>query len=313
MTSSKYSKNLYSKSKTSKYKFDDSYNKISAQELSKNGDKIASRAKKMGSSLPNLQRAAKMTEKLSDGISNVSALLTTVDSVFQWLFHFSPLDEWVKKPFMGDWDALETTAKRWETLAEDLSQSVDDFTAIVESVGDGTSWSGEGANRFSKRNTEIITVLNAGIAPSLNAAEGIESLASFSEDAFDYIIDLIETIVDIISTLLTDLSNPVGWIKGGFDFCRLRNSVSDLVERGNDQIKELEDASESLNDCLDQWADASAQSSALPSAASGSAGGASSSTQGMRASSHDPLPGASVHFASTGGRPGSGSGSFGGR
>ena len=30
-------------------------------------------------------------------------------------------DEWIKKPFFGDWDDLRATANQWRALAESLS------------------------------------------------------------------------------------------------------------------------------------------------------------------------------------------------
>ena len=75
------------------------------------------------------QSAHDLAKTLDSKITTLRIAISGVDFICKALFGVSPIDEWVRKPFFGDWDELRDTAGKWQSLAETLPEVQ---TALLE-------------------------------------------------------------------------------------------------------------------------------------------------------------------------------------
>mgnify|MGYP000488396659 FL=1 len=68
------------------------------------------------------QSAHDLAKTLDSKITTLRIAISGVDFICKALFGVSPIDEWVRKPFFGDWDELRDTAGKWQSLAETLPE-----------------------------------------------------------------------------------------------------------------------------------------------------------------------------------------------
>ena len=117
-----------------------------------------------------------LTEKIHGGFAKARIAITAVDALCKAIFGYSPVDEWIKKPFFGDWDDLRATANQWRALAESLS-ALQSAVRNVSSNVDETSWSGKAADLFVIRNNSLAETAGKGPQPCLEVAQALEALA----------------------------------------------------------------------------------------------------------------------------------------
>lgn len=110
-----------------------------------------------------------LTEKIHGGFAKARIAITAVDALCKAIFGYSPVDEWIKKPFFGDWDDLRATANQWRALAESLS-ALQSAVRNVSSNVDETSWSGKAADLFVIRNNSLAETAGKGPQPCLEVA-----------------------------------------------------------------------------------------------------------------------------------------------
>lgn len=151
--------------------------------------------------------AHELSGKISTGISRVRMAVTVVDFVSKYLFGVSIVDEWVKKPFFGDWDELQDTAAKWDALSASLSGVQGAIQDMSSNVNE-TSWSGASADKFVARNNAVGEVAGQGCQPCSEMSQALNALAQNAEDAFDLILDTIDEIISLLKLIAGELIIP---------------------------------------------------------------------------------------------------------
>ena len=155
-----------------------------------------------------LRSAARdLSETFSTGISRSRMALSVVDFVSKHLFGVSIVDEWLKKPFFGDWDELQETAAKWDAMSAALSGVQGAIQEMSGSVNE-TSWSGASADKFVARNNAVGEVAGQGCQPCSEMSQALNALAQNAEDAFDLILDTIDEIISLLKLIAGELIIP---------------------------------------------------------------------------------------------------------
>lgn len=173
-------------------------------------DHIQSESVKLSAEIKNnaVRKAAhELSGKISTGISRVRMALTVVDFVSKYIFGVSIVDEWVKKPFFGDWDELQDTAAKWDALSASLSGVQGAIQEMSSNVNE-TSWSGASADKFVARNNAVGEVAGQGCQPCSEMSQALNALAQNAEDAFDLILDTIDEIISLLKLIAGELIIP---------------------------------------------------------------------------------------------------------
>ncbi|MBW3081124.1 hypothetical protein [Bifidobacterium saguinibicoloris] len=169
---------------------------------------IGNASEEVSKNVSTIQKTAKgMNEAISNGIANVRMAVAVVDFVSKTLFGFSIVDEWVKKPFFGDWDELEKTAAKWDALASSLTGVQTAIQNMSSNVNE-ESWCGCAADMFKERNDAVGEVAGEGCAPCTEMSQALNALAENAQNAFDLILDTIDEIISLLKIISGELIVP---------------------------------------------------------------------------------------------------------
>lgn len=146
--------------------------------------------------------------KVLNGYSQARLIVSVVDALCKAILNFSPVDEWIKKPFFGDWDELRATANQWRALSTSLTELHNSVEEVSSKVVEDT-WSGKAASMFVQRNDSIAQVIGQGAQPCIRTAQTLEALADEVDNAFDMVMDAIDLVVEMLEALLATNSVPV--------------------------------------------------------------------------------------------------------
>ncbi|PAU68908.1 hypothetical protein [Bifidobacterium criceti] len=285
---------------------------LSTNVLTARGTQVATGSSTLRKLVGDAKTVSELNERIQSGIQLGGAIISAVDGIFEGLFGYSPIDEWIKKPFSGDWDAMTTTAERWDALAANLTQTASAITAVSNAVGDGTSWSGNASNEFKKDNDVLAKAMQAGVAPCQEGAEGMRKLAKLAEDTFDFIMSTLQEIANLLASVLADISIPViGYFKGAWDTHKAIDAVTNLITTVSDRLQQMLATARTFANCLAHFGTAYDQSmSALSECNLTSGAPLSASTQNMiKGAAFITNPGAGLKDAVSG--FGNGLGKFG--
>lgn len=256
---------------------------LSTNVLTARGTQVATGSSTLRKLVGDAKTVSELNERIQSGIQLGGAIISAIDGIFEGLFGFSPIDEWIKKPFSGDWDAMTTTAERWDALAANLTQTASAITEVSNAVGDGMSWSGHASDEFKKDNDVLAKAMQAGVAPCQEGAEGMRKLAQLAEETFDFIMSTLQEIADLLASVLADISIPViGQFKGAWDTHKVIGAVTNLVTTVSGRIEQMLATARTFANCLAHFGTAYDQSvSALSECNLTSGAPLSASTQNM--------------------------------
>lgn len=251
--------------------------------LTTKGTQLAADSSTLRKLVGDAKTVSDLNDLIQSGVQLAGAIISAVDGIFEGLFGFSPIDRWIKKPFSGDWDAMTTTAERWDALAANLTQTASAITEVSNAVGDGTSWSGDASNAFKKDNAALAKAMQAGVTPCREGAEGMRKLAQLAEDTFNFIMSTLQEIANLLASVLADISIPViGQFKGAWDTHKVINAVSNLVTTVSERLEQMLATARTFANCLAHFGTAYDQSvSALSECKLTSGAPLSDSTQKM--------------------------------
>lgn len=149
-----------------------------------------------------------LTEKIHGGFETGHIIISVVDALSKAILNFSPVDEWIKKPFFGDWDELRGTANQWRALATSLTELQSTVEQVSSQVNEDT-WSGQAADLFIVRNNSLAETAGKGSQPCIQVAQALEALADEVDGTFDMVMDAIEIIAELLAADAAEFSIPV--------------------------------------------------------------------------------------------------------
>lgn len=136
--------------------------------------------------------------------------LSQIDAVIGLIVGFSPLEEWVFKPFIGDWSAMERAAEAWPRCGDAVRLVNERVQTVSSFVGDG--WEGAAADSFAECQSKLSKLL-ADLPFQCEQAGVMDAeLAEFAKGILAFIGEVIQGIIEIGLEILTAVATPpVGW------------------------------------------------------------------------------------------------------
>lgn len=141
-------------------------------------------------------------------VQNQSATgLGMIDAVISMLVGFSPLEEWVNKPFVGDWRSMELAAEAWPRCGQAISLINERVATLGQFVDDG--WEGQAAYEFGRCHEQLGQLLEG--LPQMCQQAGVmdQQLANFARGILEFINEVISGIVSFGLELLVTVWVPV--------------------------------------------------------------------------------------------------------
>lgn len=117
-------------------------------------------------------------------------LVAGVDYAITYITGFSPLEEYVIKPFGGDFESFDRGADAWRKSGQALQAVMTSFGAVDRQVGD--AWSGNSREAFAA----MVAQITDSIGPVPDACS---QMADFCEALADMALSIIEFVMSVIS------------------------------------------------------------------------------------------------------------------
>ncbi|RLP82047.1 hypothetical protein D9V34_09500 [Mycetocola lacteus] len=160
------------------------------------------------------------------------------DNIARQLFNFSPLDEWVFNPFIGDWQRMDKAAAAWTNTATALEMFGQNAQHLTEVVGD--DWEGEGFDAFKASQASFAEKLPPLAQQCTNAAELNLAFVDYASQVAGLILDILDILAQKLIRMSAEAAVPVaGWVAAGIEVADLVAKVCDWSVRILDLINSV--------------------------------------------------------------------------
>lgn len=197
--------------------------------------------------------------KLTKGTFSAARIaIGIIDAVCGALNLPNPIDEFLRKPFAGDWDAMQTTAAQWKQIAAELEQI---RSALQQTQNEAQQfWEGKVADAYALRNQQAQQVLSVAPSACNEIADGLNMVAQYSSKCFDTLLDVIDEIISICTDLAEyAATGPIGLaalaIKHGASIYYLYQNATEIINAMLSAIDSFEAVSKAIEAPLAQAQD----------------------------------------------------------
>ena len=141
-------------------------------------------------------------------------LIGGADAILSAITGFSVLEEWVFKPFAGDWDAFDRSGVAWRNASKAIGAVKTNVIALPGQVG--SEWNGQTRDAWATLQTKITDA----VGPLPDACEAMgeftEALAEMARAIVELVAEIMGIIGDAVTRILLEQAFPiVGQIVGG--------------------------------------------------------------------------------------------------
>jgi len=140
-----------------------------------------------------------------------SGVAGVLDNIVRSLTGFSPLEEWVFKPFAGDWTALLKGGDAWNNAGRAANELAGLMDSLPAQVGD--DWTGATATAWAGANKTVADEFRQ--LPQLCAAmsQACSALSDAAQSIATFVADLLAEISDWLTAMAVEAAVPIaGWI-----------------------------------------------------------------------------------------------------
>jgi len=151
---------------------------------------------------PNL--GAAIWQKLVD----CGILIGGIDGVIRALTGFSPLEEWVEKPFAGDWDAIDQGTQAWEHAGKAVyavGQNLVELPGLVSYE----QWAGNARDAWATATLKVAQQYEPLAEACASMAEFCQTMADFAHEIINYIYETLQWVAGMVALIVAEQAVPV--------------------------------------------------------------------------------------------------------
>lgn len=154
-----------------------------------------------------------------------STIFGTMDNLAVMLFNFSPLDEWVFNPFIGDWRALDKSSVAWLRAADALDLVQGNIEQLPLEIAE--EWTGKASTKFAMSQMKISLLIPPLSQQCRNASNMCAELVNYCTVMGDLVLSMLETLASKLIRMSVEVAIPVaGWLAAGVEIAAL---VADVL------------------------------------------------------------------------------------
>lgn len=151
-------------------------------------------------------------------------LIGGADGTIKAITGFSPLEEWVLKPFAGDWDALDRAGEAWRNAGKAVEALSVNMRSVPGQMGD--AWEGEGAEAWAKALKELAKYFDTMPEGFEAMGELSDALAELARAILEMIVEILKWIAETVARIILEQCFPIiGQIIGGGEMIILAGRV----------------------------------------------------------------------------------------
>lgn len=148
--------------------------------------------------------------------ANAGLLLGGVDWFAEKTFGVSPLQDWVIKPFAGDWVQFDKAAQAWGSAGKASAGVGLNFGAMTTQSAD--AWQGGAGDKFRERMTSVSENYAQYAEGCGEIGKVADGLMNVSKSAAMCVSIVVGFVGDLLERLIVEASVPViGWLAGAAD------------------------------------------------------------------------------------------------
>ncbi|MDR0951200.1 MAG: hypothetical protein LBM13_06215 [Candidatus Ancillula sp.] len=189
----------------------------------------------------NLSKTAKKVigigKKLSGIAGGIQLAFNAIDWAWKNIFQQqeSPIDTYIRKPFAGDWDKMNSVAGEWVNIGENLYLAAEEINKFLEDIENNPEkWQGEAANAYLDMESKDFQPIGDLIKSANEISTATYAAADLAETLLDNIIDIISTIIEDVTTIAgwaaTVAGIPAAIVKGIGLICDIISMITEIAE-----------------------------------------------------------------------------------
>ena len=181
-----------------------------------------------------------------------------LDAVIDGITGFSPLEEWVMKPFAGDWDAFDKGADAWRQVGKALDSVAANIAALPAMVSE-EEWQGQARDAWAAAQTAISQQVQPLPEACSAMAEYCDALAELARGIIEFVLASLQWAVETVLRILAEQAVPIaGQIAGageltifGIRMVGISQKVIKFVERFKRLVEMISVVVTQLNNVLE--------------------------------------------------------------
>lgn len=131
-----------------------------------------------------------------------------VDAIIDGITGFSPLEEWVMKPFAGDWDAFDKGAQAWRNAGKATDAVAHNLAALPGMVGD-EQWQGDARDAWARAQTAIAQQMGPLPQACDAMADLCDALSELARAIIEYVLESLKWAVETVLRILAEQAAPI--------------------------------------------------------------------------------------------------------
>lgn len=172
--------------------------------------------------------------------ANAGVILGGVDWVAEQIFGKSILEEYIYKPFGGDWHVISRTASAWEYGARFHEELAANYSGLPTQM---QSWTGIASVAFQAAMTAFAAAAHGLNLAYLTVSDIADKIASIARSACATIAGLLRKLANKLTRMALEASVPVaGWVVAAVEGVILVGDVIAYLNRIVEIINQLLDA-----------------------------------------------------------------------
>lgn len=167
-----------------------------------------------------------------------------VDAFIDAISGFSPLEEWVMKPFAGDWDAFDRATAAWSQVGQAVDAVAKNIDALPGMV-DEEQWAGDARDAWAAANTKVAQQIGPLPEACSAMSQFCDALGDMARAIIEFVLETLRWAAETAIRIIAEQAAPVvGQVAGAGEVTifgiRLVNA-SQKVIRFINQFKALVD------------------------------------------------------------------------
>lgn len=139
--------------------------------------------------------------------ASAGIIVGSVDAVCEWLTGFSPLNEWVVKPFGGDWKAFDKGAAAWKNAGKAAHSIELNLRSVPGQVGD--AWQGVTSDAFKQKHVQVADSI-AELPEACDAlGEMCSALGELARTIGEFVVEVLKELAERVLKITGVLSSVV--------------------------------------------------------------------------------------------------------
>ncbi len=154
-----------------------------------------------------------------------------VDAFVDAITGFSPLEEWVMKPFAGDWDAFDRATQAWGQVGQAVSAVGHNIDALPGMVDDDL-WAGSARDAWGAANAKVARL----IEPLPQACDAMSqycaALADLARALVEFVLESLKLVAETALRIIAEQAVPIaGQVAGAAEITFLGYKVVGISQK----------------------------------------------------------------------------------